>query len=502
MDVFKWQPNYFQWLLVLSLLHQTKTPEFRGEIKKYAFNPCCYFPCKNGGICNEGKSDYFCDCTHTGFYGKTCNFRIWSLFFWNKLDNLLEYLLFNPLSSFIINNLDFLHTIFHSIFVENLVEKLEGHYFSSTSSQYLNLANAYNTCIGTQLLPPVPNFCPTPLGNQGLKKLPSVDTVFKNLLERNDFVKNRKSLNLLFVIFGQNLALQFKHCNYVTWITCSQIYSQNERSYKQGKLTTHIKQGEEFPKVSRDQLGWIARGERAKPNYLVSQNTLTFLISTIWLREHNRICDTLLSLWPDWDDEKLFQTARNIVTGELLAITYSEWIKCFSHVPIDLRYKPLKYPSIVSNTVPIEIYMAFHWPHTFPDEFPLDEIPTNSSNLILALEPSQIYKHGVYKMLASLAKMQAGQVGPQSISKNLAGVTKMLINEGRYYKLPSFNQYRSYFKLRRYRKFSELVGNKKLNAELTKMYGNVDGLEFITVMTVICSVKRLITSLQTGFLRR
>lgn len=40
------------------------------------------------------------------------------------------------------------------------------------------------------------------------------------------------------------------------------------------------------------------------------------MYATIWLREHNRVCDVLIQEHPDWDDERLFQTTRLILIGE------------------------------------------------------------------------------------------------------------------------------------------------------------------------------------------
>lgn len=39
------------------------------------------------------------------------------------------------------------------------------------------------------------------------------------------------------------------------------------------------------------------------------------MYATIWLREHNRVCDVLKEVHPDWDDERLFQTTRLILIG-------------------------------------------------------------------------------------------------------------------------------------------------------------------------------------------
>lgn len=40
------------------------------------------------------------------------------------------------------------------------------------------------------------------------------------------------------------------------------------------------------------------------------------MYATVWLREHNRVCDVLKAEHPTWDDEQLFQTARLIIIGE------------------------------------------------------------------------------------------------------------------------------------------------------------------------------------------
>lgn len=41
------------------------------------------------------------------------------------------------------------------------------------------------------------------------------------------------------------------------------------------------------------------------------------MYATIWLREHNRVCDVLKEVHPDWDDERLFQTTKLVLIGEI-----------------------------------------------------------------------------------------------------------------------------------------------------------------------------------------
>ena len=39
------------------------------------------------------------------------------------------------------------------------------------------------------------------------------------------------------------------------------------------------------------------------------------VMSTVWLREHNHVCDLLVAEHPEWDDEQIYQTARLIIIG-------------------------------------------------------------------------------------------------------------------------------------------------------------------------------------------
>jgi hypothetical protein len=41
-----------------------------------------------------------------------------------------------------------------------------------------------------------------------------------------------------------------------------------------------------------------------------------FMYATIWLREHNRVCGILRKEHPHWEDERIFQTAKLVITGK------------------------------------------------------------------------------------------------------------------------------------------------------------------------------------------
>lgn len=57
-----------------------------------------------------------------------------------------------------------------------------------------------------------------------------------------------------------------------------------------------------------------------------NQQPALMTLHTLFLREHNRVARKLHELSPAWDDERLFQEARKIVSAELQHITYNEYL--------------------------------------------------------------------------------------------------------------------------------------------------------------------------------
>ena len=65
-------------------------------------------------------------------------------------------------------------------------------------------------------------------------------------------------------------------------------------------------------------------GERA------NSTAFTAAINTLFLREHNRICTDLERNNPGWDDERVFQTARNINIVLLIKLVVEEYVNHIS----------------------------------------------------------------------------------------------------------------------------------------------------------------------------
>lgn len=72
-----------------------------------------------------------------------------------------------------------------------------------------------------------------------------------------------------------------------------------------------------IPNISK----WFIAGD-----VRANENPMLTAIHTIFVREHNRLCDELIAQNPEWNDEKIYQRARKIVGGIIEAIVYEEWL--------------------------------------------------------------------------------------------------------------------------------------------------------------------------------
>ncbi len=65
-----------------------------------------------------------------------------------------------------------------------------------------------------------------------------------------------------------------------------------------------------------------------------NENPLLLSFHTLFLREHNRLCDKTVAEHPDWTDEEVYQHVRKLVGGLIQSIVYEEWLPAMGvHLP-------------------------------------------------------------------------------------------------------------------------------------------------------------------------
>lgn len=205
-------------------------------------------------------------------------------------------------------------------------------------------------------------------------------------------------------------------------------------------------------------------------------------ISTVFLREHNRLCDELLLRHPELrdDDERVFQTARNINIVLLLKILVEDYINHILGIPLFLLepgfaegrswYRP--------NWMALEFNLLYRWHGLIPDSVSVagrqrspDEYRFNNALL------EQV---GVAEVLRAASTQPAGRIGLSNTPRFLLPAERASVQLGRRFRLDSFNEYRKKFGLRPLKSFQQLLPTRSAEArELQRLYGHIDDLEFV-----------------------
>ncbi|XP_043188890.1 peroxidasin homolog pxn-1-like [Amphibalanus amphitrite] len=120
------------------------------------------------------------------------------------------------------------------------------------------------------------------------------------------------------------------------YLDASHIYGQDQcearslRQFQGGRLITtpHPVRGKGLLPTTRDNKECRAPSGScfAAGDNRASEQAGLATLHVIWIREHNRVVAELASINPHWDDEKLYQVGRKIVTAVWEHITYNEFL--------------------------------------------------------------------------------------------------------------------------------------------------------------------------------
>ncbi|XP_068929848.1 prostaglandin G/H synthase 1-like isoform X1 [Petaurus breviceps papuanus] len=470
-------------------------------------NPCCYFPCQHKGICVRfGLDRYECDCTRTGYYGPNCTTpELWS--------RIREALRPSPsFYHFILTHGRWIWDIINSTFLRDVLMKLvltvRANLIPSPPTYnsehgYISWESYVNLSFYTRVLVPVPEDCPTPMGVKGKKQLPDPELLAQRFLMRKEFVPDPLGSNLMFAFFAQHFTHQFFKTSGKMGpaftkalghgVDLGHIYGDNLerqhqlRLFKDGKLKFQMVNGEMYPpSVAETQASMrYPANVPAAHQMAVGQEVFgllpgLMLYATIWLREHNRVCDLLKAEHPTWNDEQLFQTTRLILIGETIKIVIEDYVQHLSGYFLKLKFDPEMLFGVqfqYQNRISLDFNHLYHWHGLMPDSFVVGQQEYSYEQFVF--NTSMLLDYGVEALVEAFSRQRAGQIGGvRNINHHVLHVAVSTIKESRELRIQSFNEYRKRFDLKPYNSFEELTGEKQISAELEELYGDIDALEF------------------------
>jgi len=202
-------------------------------------------------------------------------------------------------------------------------------------------------------------------------------------------------------------------------------------------------------------------------------------MNTLFLREHNRIAGILKHAHPDWDDERLFQTARNVNTVVLLRVVISDYIVHIAPVDIKLELIPgmaEKQRWYRNNWMAVEFALLYRWHDLIPDTFSVAGKSHKGSEMARANE--LLMEAGLDRVLLDASRQHAGRIGLGNTADFLLSVKKLSIEMARACRLAPYNDYRTYYGLKPIATFEELTKDRELASRLRDLYGSMDELEW------------------------
>ena len=224
-----------------------------------------------------------------------------------------------------------------------------------------------------------------------------------------------------------------------------------------------------------------------------NENPLLAAMHTVFVREHNRLCDVLLARDPGLSDEEVYQRARKLNGAILQSIVYNEWLPAMGvALPAYTGYDEQADPSIANEFSAA----AFRLGHTLLNANLRRLNPDGSVHPLGHLGLRDAYFNptaieatgGIDPFVKGMAEQTQQSFDAHVIDdvRNFlfgrpgAGgldLASININRGRERGLPDFNTLRAALGLTRMTAWSELTPHAALETTLAGLYDSPDSLD-------------------------
>lgn len=205
------------------------------------------------------------------------------------------------------------------------------------------------------------------------------------------------------------------------------------------------------------------------------------MLNTLFLREHNRLAATMETFHPSWDDERVFQTARNTVIVLFIKIVVEEYINHISPSPIGFQADPAvawDAPWNKPNWITTEFSLLYRWHSLVPDVIQWNGKPLPVHTTFLNNAP--LLEGGLVRAFASMSAQPAGRLGAFNTTEALVPVELRAIQQGRLCRLQSYANYREYVSLPRPTSFEDISSDRRVSDLLSRLHQNPSDVEFYT----------------------
>jgi prostaglandin-endoperoxide synthase 2 len=205
----------------------------------------------------------------------------------------------------------------------------------------------------------------------------------------------------------------------------------------------------------------------------------TMMMGTLLLREHNRLAGVIAAAHPDWDDDRVFETARNVVIVLYIKLVVEEYINHISPSRIRLLADPSdgwKRPWNKPNWITAEFSLLYRWHSLVSEDIVWAGQPLKTANLRFAGE--QLTGHGLAKAYAWMSAQPAALLGAGNTADYLQSVEARAIDQARLNRIAPYNAYRAAMGMKPVTAFEQISTRPGVADKLKSLYGDVDKVEF------------------------
>lgn len=217
-----------------------------------------------------------------------------------------------------------------------------------------------------------------------------------------------------------------------------------------------------------------------------NENIFLTAMHTLFVREHNRLCDKYKTKYPD-SDEMIFQHARRMVAAYMQVITYKEFLPALLGETFDVHSN---YDEEIDPSVNIEFSTAGYrlghsmLPHLIPV---VGQDPLQLRDCFF--RPEFIQQHGVDGLLVGSTYGQSKKIDHQIIDEvrnflfgspengHLLDLATLNIQRGRDHGLAKYNQVRQAYGLPRLNHLYQITSDVSLQNKLMSVYDNIDQVD-------------------------
>ena len=223
-----------------------------------------------------------------------------------------------------------------------------------------------------------------------------------------------------------------------------------------------------------------------------NENPALLSMHTLFVREHNRLCEELATKHPNWNDEQLYQHARKLVSGLIQSVMYDEWLPTVGvNLPAYQGYNPNMHAQVFN----VFTAAAFRLGHTLlngqlmrveNDGNPWPGGHLQLRNVFFNIQP--VVEHGLDPIFKGMGIQMQQNFDSKVVNDvrnflfgppGAGGLDLVSINiaRGRERGLPDFNTVRQAFNLPRYQFFQQINPSQEVYLKLISLYGDINEVD-------------------------